>query len=273
MTKLQTSLSVQEFHQHIYAFYAENKRSFAWRYTDNPYHVFISEIMLQQTQTDRVRSKFDSFLEQFPTLFDLAQASLSEVLTAWQGLGYNRRAKFLHHAAQLMCTLHDGAIPKNPIILKQLPGIGAYTSRSIATFAYNIPTVFIETNIRAVFIHLFFNNQTDIHDKELFPLIEKYLDINNPRSWYYALMDYGSFLKKQTTNPNRKSVHYAIQSKFEGSDRQIRGAIIRILTQHKKLNKDHLFLFLKTNPERTSTIIEKLLNEGLIQKTQDGYTL
>ncbi len=273
MTKLQPNLSVQEFHQHIYAFYAENKRSFAWRYTDNPYYVFISEIMLQQTQTDRVCNKFESFLEQFPTLFDLSDASLSEVLTAWQGLGYNRRAKFLHQTAQLICSLYNGTIPKDPIILKQLPGIGAYTSCSIATFAYNIPTVFIETNIRAVFIHHFFNNQTNIHDKELFPFIEKYLDTNNPRSWYYALMDYGAFLKKQTTNPNRKSIHYTIQSKFEGSDRQIRGAIIRTLTQRKKLNHDDLLSFLKTNPQRTINILKKLLNEGLIQKNQDFYTL
>lgn len=273
MTKINHYLSVPEFHQYIYAFYAEHKRSFAWRYTNNAYLVLVSEIMLQQTQTHRVCDIFESFLEQFPTLFELATAPLSTVLTAWQGLGYNRRAKFLHQTAQLICTLHDGIIPKNPITLKQFPGIGSYTSCSIATFAYNVPTTFIETNIRAVFIHHFFNNQINIHDQDIFPFISKYLDVNNPRSWYYALMDYGSFLKKQNQNPNRKSAHYTLQSKFKGSDRQIRGIIIRALTQHKKLTKDQLSTFTQADLERIDSIIEKLLNEKLIQKTQDFYTL
>jgi A/G-specific adenine glycosylase len=220
------------FIETIYSFYRQNKREFAWRDTDNAYYVFVSEVMLQQTQTSRVIEKFEQFIIRFPTLHDLACADLADVLLVWQGLGYNRRGRFLHESAQSIVRDHAGIIPDDPEILVTLPGIGKATAASIAAFAYNKPTVFIETNIRAVFIHYFFQDRHDVEDRELLPLIEQSLDTSDPRQWYYALMDYGVYLKKHCPNPSRKSAHHTKQSKFDGSLRQVRGAIMRVLLGH-----------------------------------------
>jgi A/G-specific adenine glycosylase len=187
----------------------------------------ISEIMLQQTQTYRVEPKYQAFLAALPTIQDLAHADLRTVLTLWQGLGYNRRGKFLHMLAQEVMRKHEGVIPDTPELLVQLPGIGKATAGSICAFAFNKPTVFIETNIRTVFLYHFFAGQQGVDDRELFPLVAATVDQENPREWYYALMDYGVHLKKSLPNPSRSSKHHVIQSKFEGSDRQIRGAIPR----------------------------------------------
>ncbi len=257
---------IAAFQSNIWQFYQEHGRSFAWRHIDDPYHVVISEIMLQQTQTDRVIPKYEAFIAAFPTIFDLSCASLSSVLTAWQGLGYNRRGKYLHLLAQKVVQEYDGKIPTDPEVLATLPGIGKATAGSICAFAYNMPTLFIETNIRAVFIHTFFSSQTEVHDAAIQPLLAATLDAKNPRDWYYALMDYGVFLKKQHKNPSKKSAHYARQSTFEGSDRQIRGAIIRILTKQGIIAENELPALLGKPPERVLRIIGDLVDEQMISR-------
>jgi A/G-specific adenine glycosylase len=186
--------------------------------------------MLQQTQTARVETKYEQFIAAFPTFECLAHASLRDVLSAWQGLGYYRRARYLHQIAQKVVSEHGGMLPDDPKILQTFPGLGAATAASICAFAFNKPTVFIETNIRTVFIHSFFQHKSSVSDKELMPFIAESLDHDNPREWYYALMDYGVLLKSQHINPSRKSAHYTKQSKFEGSDRQIRAAILKMIT-------------------------------------------
>jgi A/G-specific adenine glycosylase len=217
------------FVETIKTYYRQHKRVFAWRDVENSYYVFISEVMLQQTQTQRVVVKFEQFITAFPTINALAAASLADVLTVWQGLGYNRRAKFLHQAAQEIIRTHQGIIPHDLAALNALPGIGKATASSILAFAYNEPTVFIETNIRSVYIEFFFKDSTQVHDRDLEPLIRSTVDQENPRQWYYALMDYGVMLKKEHGNPSRKSKHHTTQSRFEGSDRQVRGSILRAL--------------------------------------------
>lgn len=230
------------------------------------YKVVVSEVMLQQTQVTRVVSKFDDFINKFPSLFALAHADLMDVLKVWQGLGYNRRGKYLWEAAQILVKAkksvrHTSLDKPDPYRLysvqelDDLPGIGPATAASIYCFTYNRPVVFIETNIRRVYIHHFFSDKTDIDDSELIPVIRDTLDYDNPREWYYALMDYGSFLSTVTENPNAKSKHYVKQSKFVGSDRQIRGRILR----------DHLsgkYVVLPT--EREKSIYTQLKSEGLI---------
>ena len=191
-------------------------------------------MMLQQTQTLRVLPKYEAWLNQFPTAESLASASLSEVLAAWSGLGYNRRARFLQQSCQTVCTEYNGIFPKTAEELERLPGIGPYTARAVAAFAFNSPEVFVETNIRSVFIFFFFKHAVEkVSDKEILPLVEETLYKENPRIWYYALMDYGAELKKKVKNPSRKSAGYAKQSKFEGSLRQARGAVLRQLTKNK----------------------------------------
>ncbi len=226
---------IAEFQNTIFKFYEENKRVFPWRNINDPYAVLVSEIMLQQTQTERVLSKYKAWMKKFPDVETLAKAPFTEVLTEWNGLGYNRRARYLQNACIEVVNKYKGIFPVSVEDLKKLPGLGPYTSGAVAAFAYNSPEIFIETNIRSVYIHFFFSNKYEkVSDKDIFPLIQQTLYKSNPRDWYYALMDYGTKLKKTISNPNRKSKHYSKQSKFEGSLRQARGAVIRYLTTNKK---------------------------------------
>jgi len=225
----------------------------------------VSEIMLQQTQTHRVIEKYEYFTAVFPTLNSLADASLREVLSVWQGLGYNRRGKYLHECAKKVVREFGGVLPDDPELLKTFPGIGPGTAGSICAFAFNKPTVFIETNIRAVFIHSFFHGKVGVHDNDLIPLIAAVVDQENPREWYYALMDYGVMLKKQHPNPSRKSIHHSKQSRFEGSDRQIRGMIIKLLTENPQLTQKKLQSVLKGDGLRMKKILNDLISENMIK--------
>lgn len=267
------TIGIKRFKNIIWEHYNANKRDFAWRSTSDPYHILVSEIMLQQTQTQRVSGKYAAFLEKFPTLIDLANAPLADLLFMWQGLGYNRRAKSLHAACKAIVQTHNGIFPNSPEELIKLPGIGPYTSGAVCTFAFNKPHVFIETNIRAVFIHFFFQHKTEIHDKELYPFIKETVDQKNPREWYYALMDYGVLLKKNMHNPARKSAHHAVQSKFEGSDRQIRGAVIRLLTEYVALSYENIILNIGKEEERIKKILYQLCKEEMILKHNDLFRL
>ena len=252
------------FNQIISYYYTYNRRSFVWREEISPYSVVLSEIMLQQTQTERVAQKFPVFLNAFPDFKTLAAAPFGEVLKYYKGLGYNRRAIALHKIAQIITQEYNNILPDNPDILENFPGIGKATAGSIIAFAYNYPSIFIETNIRTVFIYFFFHNQDNIHDKQILPLIEKTLDKNNPRCWYYALMDYGVWLKKTVGNLSRKSAHYAKQSKFEGSDRQIRGQILQSLLENTEISKPVLLAQINKEEPRVTKILENLSNEGYL---------
>lgn len=258
---------IKKFHQTIHDFYNQNRRDFAWRSTTNPYRILVSEIMLQQTQTERVKIKYVEFLKAFPNFKALAEAPLAKLLSVWQGMGYNRRALSLQHTAQRVINEFKGKLPSDPNILITLKGIGPNTAGSIAAFAFNSPTIFIETNIRTVFIYYFFPNKKEIHDDELLPLIEQTLDKTNPREWYYALMDYGVHLKKMYKNPSRRSIHHTKQSKFEGSDRQIRGAILKIVLEKQKIPHQGLYKLLhQFEKEKIKRILEQLLQEGFIKR-------
>lgn len=259
-----TPKAIADFRAFIWDFYRTQGRQFPWRNIDDPYKVVLSEVMLQQTQTYRVEPKYHAFLALLPTLHDLAAVDLRTVLSLWQGLGYNRRGKFLHEMAQEIVRNYGGIIPNNPELLVQLPGIGKATANSICAFAFNKPTVFIETNIRAVYIHIFFSGRTDVHDNELLPLVAATVDQQNPREWYYALMDYGVYLKKTLPNPSRKSKHHVKQSAFEGSDRQIRGALIRELTKHESIDRSELINVVSNDFDRSNSILERLAAEKLV---------
>lgn len=257
--------SINDFKKAIWLYYSEHGRHFDWRGVDDPYKVFISEVMLQQTQTARVAVKYPAFIARFPDFNSLAQAPLKDVLQEWQGMGYNRRGIYLQRAAQTIMQDHGGILPNDPELLDALPGIGAATAASICAFAFNRPTIFIETNIRAVFIHFYFNGKDAIADKDIIPLIEASVDHNNPREWYYALMDYGVMLKKSLVNPSRKSKHYTKQSKFEGSDRQIRGMILKILTNSAEpVSQEKIMSTINKDHARVLKIIDQLIAEQFI---------
>ena len=260
------NIDKEKFQSFIWNFYKKNGRLFAWRNVDNPYYVLVSEIMLQQTQTHRVVKKFEEFIAIFPTVKELADATLRDVINVWQGLGYYRRARFLHQSAKIIVQEYEGHVPQDVTILQTFPGIGVNTASSICAFAFNMPTIFIETNIRTVFIHHFFAEQVHVADKELLPLIEMTVDTQNAREWYYALMDYGVWLKSEYKNPSRKSVHYTKQSKFEGSDRQIRAAILKLIAEKDMINEPYIFAAIQYDQVRMQKIIQQLEYENFIVK-------
>jgi len=264
-----TPVVISAFQRLVYSFYAEHARSFPWRDTTDPYHILVSEIMLQQTQVDRVREKYVQFIVAFPTLSDLAQSSLQQVLKRWQGLGYNRRAVALRHAAQQVMKHFAGVLPTDGAALQSLSGIGPYTAAAIQAFAFNKPAVVIETNIRTVFIHCFFDDAQNVHDAEIRLLVEQVMDRSNPRAWYSALMDFGAMLKKQVPNPSRHSAHYAKQSPFEGSDRQIRGRILKEVLAHPELTRQDLLTAVGEPTLPAAALIDQLIAEGFLVQNQD----
>ena len=222
---------VARFRETVLGFYRENGRDLPWRRTRDPYRILVSEIMLQQTQVSRVLARYDVFLDRFPDLETLASSSRADVLSAWQGLGYNRRALALHAAAEIVTTRHGGKLPRSQDALRSLPGVGPATAGAIAAFAYGEPVPYIETNIRAAIIHHFFTEGSQIPDREVIRFVEVTLDVDDPRTWYYALMDYGSWLKKVQTNPSRRSRHHVVQSPFPGSRRQLRAEMLRLFLE------------------------------------------
>lgn len=256
-------MNILEFKKTIWSHYKQNKRNLPWRKTRDPYKILVSEIMLQQTQSYRVEPKYKSFLEKFPTVEMLAKARLHVVLQEWQGLGYNRRALYLKKCAETLVKKYSGKFPKDLNTLLELPGIGKATAGDIMAFAWNIPTVFIETNIRSVFIHFFFKGIEQVSDKEILSLVEKTLDAKNPREWYWALFDYGVLLKK-TGNPNKKSIHYAKQTKFIGSFRQKRAQVLRFILEKPCAKKD-VERILGGDNELVEKIISGLEKDGFIK--------
>ena len=269
-----TNDGISQFRSLIWEFYDNNARTFAWRENISPYNVVVSEIMLQQTQTVRVAQKFDQFIRIFPSFEALADAAQSEVITAWQGLGYNRRALFLYKISQIVMQEYNGILPDDPKTLQTFPGLGANTAGSVCTFTYNLPTVFIETNIRAVFLHHFFMGKDQVDDKFLLPLIAQTVDHENPRHWYYALMDYGVCLKKNFHNViNHRSKHHAVQSKFEGSERQIRGMLLKVLTKEKETTFNVLCQLIDRCPDRIERNLQELCKEGFVQNDNKKYFL
>ena len=206
-------------------------RSLPWRNIDDPYAVLVSEVMLQQTQVSRVLGYWPRFLETFPTCEALAKAPTSQVLGAWQGLGYNRRALALQRAAQECVAANGGTLPQGTEDLLALPGIGPATAAGVRAFAHNLPGVYLETNVRTVFLHLLFPEMEKVTDKALGPYVDAVCPPRNARAWYYALLDFGAHLKTQVGNPSRRSAHYSRQSTFEGSRRQKRANLLRVVLE------------------------------------------
>jgi len=253
------------FRRLLALFSASRGRDLPWRRTTDPYRILVSEFMLQQTQVERVLSKYPDFLGRFLDIGALARASRLEVLLAWQGLGYNRRALSLRETARRIVDGFRGTVPLDRALLDSFPGIGSATAGAVVVFSANRPEVFIETNIRRAFIHLFFPDARKVHDREIGPILAETLDRENPRLFYYALMDYGSHLKGRAGNPNTRSASYSRQSPFKGSDREIRGKILRLLLAGDVSEPD-LIHALDIDPDRGMKLIETLEREGFARK-------
>lgn len=272
-------MEINVFCSVVEQYYAAHARQLAWRMPDangkfDPYKIVVSELMLQQTQVSRVSVKYAEFLHIFPSVQILSKSSLADVLVCWQGLGYNRRAKFLHQAAKEVTTTYHGRFPKTINELVKLPGIGVNTAGAIVAYAYNQPVAYVETNIRTVFLHHFFSGRDNVPDTQLMPLIEQAVANRgglSVREWYQALMDYGTYLKSIKVKSAKRSSHYAKQSSFQGSRRQIRGGVIKALTQ-----SPHSFVELQATlgaDSRLASVLTDLLSEQLIHQNSSVYIL
>ncbi len=270
-----SSAAVAAFQATVLDYYkAHGRHDLPWRLPEqgglfDPYKILVSELMLQQTQVPRVLPKFEQFIARFPSFSELAAATLADVLQAWSGLGYNRRAKFLWQAAQIVQQEYDGKLPNTIGTLVALPGIGVNTAGAVLAYAYNKPVIFVETNIRTVFIYHFLSGQQAIDDKLVLDLAARALPAD-ARSWYWALMDYGTHLKQTVGNLNTLSKHYNKQSAFNGSKRQVRGQVLKALGSGPR-----------TMPELQQTIIDgrladvlaDLASEGLIRRQGELFVL
>lgn len=266
-------IDIKNFQRTVNDFYRKNKRTFPWREDITPYRVLISEVMLQQTQVERVRAKYLFFLSLFPGFSSLAVAPLKKVVEAWQGLGYNRRALSLKKLSETVMERYGGELPADRTELLTLRGVGEATAGAVLAFAFNTPVVFIETNIRRVFIHHFFDGEETVSDRHIAPLVEAALDGTNPRDWYYALMDYGSMLGKVVANPNRRSTHYIRQLPFEGSDRKLRGDIIRILIKADAATVDDISKSIGEKRKRAAALLSSMIREGLVTEDSGRYMI
>lgn len=260
----------------VWKYYHDHGRhDLPWRQTISPYKILVSEMMLQQTQVERVVPKYRAFLRAYPSVRRLAAAPLGDVLKRWQGLGYNRRAKYLREAAIIVTDESSGRFPREISDLKHMPGVGPYTAGAIMVFAFNQPALLIETNIRQVFLHHFFADADDVSDSDVLKLVARTLPHDNPRAWYWALMDYGAHLKREYGNSNQRSRHYVRQSTFQGSDRQIRGAIIKLFAGvgHSLSAPEVQGILLEHDAGRVAKQLAQLTSEGLLSEDEKGYAL
>ncbi len=254
---------------------AHGRHDLPWRKNHTLYRVLVSEVMLQQTQVERVIPFYKNFLKKFPTARRLADAPLSDVLKSWQGLGYNRRAKMLHAAAKDLTITRFDLVTRSNLVteLEKLPGVGPYTARAVAAFAYNQDVIVIETNIRTAVVHHFFSNKKKVSDVEIEKILIEVLPKGNAREWYSALMDYGSDLKRSGISLNKKSAMYTKQSKFAGSLREARGAIVRLLARKPASQASIIKLFDVSRRTQLLEALEALCMESLIKKNGTRYSL
>jgi A/G-specific adenine glycosylase len=265
--------SIDTFRDAVWSFYRENGRRLPWRETDDPYAVLVSEVMLQQTQVARVASKYVEFLEAFPTLDALAAAPFPAVLAVWSGLGYNRRAVNLKRCAEVLSAERGGSVPDDVDALVALPGVGRATAAAVLTYAFGQVVPFVETNVRTVFLHHFFSGMDDVPDREIMLLVEATWDRADPRGWGWALMDYGTYLKRAMPNPSRRSRHHVVQSRFEGSDRQVRGALLRALMTAAPASTDDLAQVTGAESARVARLLAELAGEGFLTGDADGWSI
>jgi A/G-specific adenine glycosylase len=230
----------------IRRWYRTNARDLPWRRTSDPYCILVSEIMLQQTQVDRVIPKYRAFLARFPTLRALANAPLADVLRTWSGLGYNGRAKRLWECAQVIVAQHASRVPPDTGVLRSLPGLGRYTASAVASFAFGKREAVVDVNVRRVLSRTLLGRES-IDESAAWSLAERALPRVNAGGWSQALMDVGARFCRPAPDcgacparhtcafVTRKNVTAVVRKpksneRFVGSRRYYRGRILRALT-------------------------------------------
>lgn len=269
-----TTAHKKKFNQILLDWHKDNYRDMPWRRTRDPYRILVSEIMLQQTQVDRVRTKYAEFLKAFPTVQALAKASLGEVLSAWSGLGYNRRAKYLHDCAKEVVRACGGKFPKNESELRKLPGIGPSTAAALMSFAFRGESPMIDTNIRRILVRVFFG-ATIPSDKDLYAFATTLIIRGGGREWNYAMLDVGATLcTARNHSPKcpfmklhgevRDFVYKKPQTKFLDSRRSYRGKVLQLLAKERTISARALHKYIGKKIPEMDEILLDLKKEGLI---------
>lgn len=266
-----TDSQLDDFRQIVWQYYKQHGRSMPWRDDPSPFHVVLSELMLQQTQVSRVIPKYNAFLYTCDSFASIATQPLSTIIELWSGLGYNRRARYLYQLSQMIVRDYDGQLPDSLDELQKLPGIGRNTAGAIMAYAFNQPVGYVETNIRTVFFHHFFPGDRNVSDSQLLAISEAVCDPEHPREWYWALMDYGAHLKSTTGARLNISRHYKKQSPLDGSVRQVRGQIVRTLVAGP-ITLSQLEERV-TVDERFRPALDGLVRDGLVETTSDSICL
>jgi A/G-specific adenine glycosylase len=261
------------FREEVWAFGRAHRREMPWRDTDDAYAVLVSEVMLQQTQVSRVLPRYEAWMRVLPTLDALAAAPLAAVLDQWQGLGYNRRAVALKRAAETAVECNGGRLPDTLAQLLALPGVGPATAAAVVNYAYRVPAPFIETNVRAVFLHHFFADAESVPDRDVLPLVEATWDLEDPRGWGYALMDYGTWLKRAFPNPSRRSAHHSRQSRFEGSRRQKRARLLRAVMAEPGRDAEAYGSATAVDVDLATEVLEELAAEGFLVRSDGAWSV
>ncbi len=259
-------VKIQTLQNKILNWYTTNKRDLPWRTTQEPYHILVSEIMLQQTQVDRVIPYYHKWLETFPTLESLAKAEKTLILKNWSGLGYNNRPLRLQQLAQQL-TQKSLPFPTTYVSLVELPGIGPYTANAILAFAFNQSVPVIDTNIRRVLIHeLHLPEAISLENLQI--IAQQCIPKDKSKLWHNALMDYGALY---ATSRKTGIESLSKQSKFEGSTRQVRSNIVKYLLENKTTTLERLKSLY--SHKEFNTILEKMLKEGLVKQKENTLTL
>lgn len=271
---------ITSFRQKIFLWWPPHRRDLPWRHTRDPYRIMVSEVMLQQTQVLRVIDKYNEFIEAFPTVKDLAQASPAQILRIWKGMGYNRRALYLRSSAQIICDQYNGQIPNNYELLTRLPGLGTYTARAIMVFAYGQEVPLVDTNIRQIITHFFFSNQAQglalmgrkgrALEKDIEDIARQLIPPGKSWEWHQALMDYGAIAMTNIQIPitNKKK-----QKPFKDSNRYYRGRIVDRLREGEAQEKEFLEECASAYGKSKKFlvgILDGLIKEGLIERTRRG---
>ena len=265
----------------LLAWYAPRRRAYPWRGSHDPYAVWVSEVMLQQTQASRVVPAFRSFLRRFPTVRALAAARRRDVVREWGGLGYNRRAVRLSEAARAIVRDHGGRIPRDPATLRGLPGAGPYTAAAVASLGFGQPVAVVDTNVRRVVARV--HAGIDGHEaptKEVWALADAWLDREDPITWNQAVMDLGREVCRPNPRcdvcPLARVCRFRLagsiaargprrQGPFVGSGRQVRGAVVRVLRSHPWLTRTRLADETGFPPERIDAAVGTLTADGLVE--------
>ncbi len=268
---------------------SDTLRDLPWRRTRNPWHVLVSEVMLQQTSVARVLPKFEAFINEFPTPHDLASAPLGDALRLWSGLGYPRRCRNLREAARVLHEDFNGEFPESVDVLLTLPGVGQYTSRAVLAFAFEHDVAVVDTNVSRVLSRL---EGRALKAKELQVLADSFVPQGLGWEWNQVMMDFGArhctarqpqcaqcplrqlcVWKGEGVDPAPASAGASKpQGRFEGSDRQARGRAMRAVAD----GVTTLAALTKTmgvEEDRARTLVTALVDEGLLVRSGKRFTL